>query len=344
MNGLARHVCSAFPETRAIHALNPLGNHGGFSGAFLWRVETAFGPLCLKAWPWQRGADSVQIVHSLMRQARRAGLSFVPVLSAASTGATWVEAGGRCWELATWLPGGPELGVEPSPSRLRAAMIALAQIHQAWRPGQPIHAVPAALHKRIEPLGAWEQGDLPIGKPIAEPVAQVAQALAQVTRGREQLRRWITPARQAIETWLGRLFLVQPCLCDIWHAHVLFEGDRVTGIVDYGGVMSGETVACDLARLLGSTVGDDERAWQLALDAYAEVRPLSSEERELARVLDWTGVVVAAGTLLGWLCSDRLRAEHVAAAIKRLEKLVGRMEGWEHRLEPQVWPWSAICG
>ena len=31
--------------------LTSLGNHGGFSGARLWRLDTAGGSYCLKAWP-----------------------------------------------------------------------------------------------------------------------------------------------------------------------------------------------------------------------------------------------------------------------------------------------------
>ncbi len=49
---------------------------------------------------------------------------------------------------------------------------------------------------------------------------------------------------------------IQPCIGDIWHDHILFLGDGVSGLVDFGG-MRADTVAGDIARLLGSLVADD---------------------------------------------------------------------------------------
>src|SRR5207237_4695271 len=80
---------------------------------------------------------------------------------------------------------------------------------------------------------------------------------------------------------------VQPCLCDVWHDHVLFTGDDVTGLIDYGAVKE-DNVAADLARLLGSLVGDDRALYEMGLDAYAAVRPLAEQERQLVPLLDRT--------------------------------------------------------
>lgn len=46
-------------------------------------------------------------------------------------------------------------------------------------------------------------------------------------------------------------FRLQPCIRDIWHDHVLFDGDRVTGLIDFG-AMQIDTPATDIARLVGS--------------------------------------------------------------------------------------------
>ena len=65
---------------------------------------------------------------------------------------------------------------------------------------------------------------------------------------------------------------VQPCLRDVWHDHVLFVDDAVSGIVDPAAART-DTVAADISRLVGSLVGDDPRGWTVALAAYQSVRP-----------------------------------------------------------------------
>ena len=67
---------------------------------------------------------------------------------------------------------------------------------------------------------------------------------------------------------------LQPCLRDIWHDHVLFTGDKVTGMIDFGAVDI-DTPATDIARLVGSLVGDDAAGWQSGIAAYSDVRPLT---------------------------------------------------------------------
>src|SRR5258708_31355678 len=61
---------------------------------------------------------------------------------------------------------------------------------------------------------------------------------------REQAMKQLTP-------WLNRKVLLHYCLGDVWSAHVLFTGDEVMGLIDYGG-MPLDHPAQDLARLFGS--------------------------------------------------------------------------------------------
>ena len=67
-------------------------------------------------------------------------------------------------------------------------------------------------------------------------------------------------------------------IADIWHDHVLFQDDEVSGLVDFGAVRT-DAVSLDLARLLGSLIEDEPRRWSEALDAYQQDRPLSPGER-----------------------------------------------------------------
>jgi Ser/Thr protein kinase RdoA (MazF antagonist) len=117
-------------------------------------------------------------------------------------------------------------------------------------------------------------------------------------------------------------------LGDVHHDHVLFVGDDVTGVVDFGAV-DFDAPAGDVARLLGSLVGDDRERRRVALAAYESVRPMRELEREAVAFFDTSGSVVSAAHWLEWLWPrDPKQAPAIAdrtAALDRLARLVERL-------------------
>jgi homoserine kinase type II len=305
-------------------AAHALGNHGGFSGARLWRVEVGTASFCLRAWPpGDPTPERLHWLHDLMAAARGASLAFVPHVVPVG-GATFVSHAGRLWELSTWLPGRADFHQNPAPPRLRAACVALARLHLAWADLFPAEGPCGALDRRRRRAEEWlalvGSGWRP--RPdAADPVRPSAERAFRV------LSDWAGRVGGLLEPLAGRRLALHPCLCDIWHDHVLFEGDVVSGIVDYGSIKV-EHPAADLARLLGSLAGDDAAAWTEGLDAYAALRPLAAEERALAVVLDRTGVIVAAGIWLTWLYRDGRAFDDRQLVADRLAELVRRMESW----------------
>jgi Ser/Thr protein kinase RdoA (MazF antagonist) len=306
--------------------LVPLGNRGGFSGARLWRGDTVAGPFCLRAWPPAETLSRVQGRHRLMALARAAGLSFIPTVFPAADGATAVGAAGRLWEMTEWLPGVADFAERPSRPRLAAACTSLARLHRAWEAAGETAGPCPAVRRRLDLLREWldlvRAGWQPFASPAAGgPVREVAE------------RAWrLLPAQLAglpdlLEPWLAGTRPLQPCLCDVWHDHLLFEGDRLTGIVDYGAVKM-DHVAVDLARLLGSLVGDDADGWDVGIAAYRAVRPLAADEEELARVLDRAGTLLGAANWLRRLYRECEDFEDLAAVAGRLRTLVERIERW----------------
>jgi Ser/Thr protein kinase RdoA (MazF antagonist) len=118
---------------------------------------------------------------------------------------------------------------------------------------------------------------------------------------------------------------VQPCLRDVWHDHLLFVDERLTGLVDYGAVRE-DHVATDLARMLGSLVGDDQVGWQQGLRAYRRVRALSDHEEQLTHVLDRTGTVLGLVNWLRWLYHENRTYQDLPAVTRRMETLLNRLE------------------
>ena len=62
--------------------------------------------------------------------------------------------------------------------------------------------------------------------------------------------------------------------------------------------------------------------------AYREVRPLDEAEATLARVLDWTGVVLGAANWLHRLYVENRQYEDRERVARRMEDLMQRMENY----------------
>lgn len=132
----------------------------------------------------------------------------------------------------------------------------------------------------------------------------------------------------SVEEWLGGAddpVSIRLCLRDVHREHILFTGDVVTGVVDFGSCGL-DTPACDLARLLGSLVPEDAPAWQRAFGWYRQVAPLSDAEADLALRLDRTGAMIGAMHWLEWLMHERRRFSNPQAAYHQWRGLVERIE------------------
>jgi homoserine kinase type II len=321
----AEVVRSRFPFVVGRTPLVPLGNRGGFSGARLWRVDSPAGRFCLRAWPPHETLDGIQYRHRLMRCARHQGLPFVPAVFDGNDGTSAVCEAGRWWELTEWLEGRADLIQHPTAGRLEAAATALARLHRAWEPFAEAPAPCPAVHRRLAFLRDW-QGLLGSGW---RPEAHAADPLRPlVERAWPLLLHRLKEVPQRLEAWTSTNRPVQPCLCDVWHDHLLFEGDRLTGLVDYGAVKP-DHVSVDLARMLGSLVGDDPAGWAVGLQAYRRVRPLTADEEGLARVLDRTGTLLGIANWLRWLYHDGRDMEDLSAVRGHLERLLCRVEAWD---------------
>ncbi|MCE9530003.1 MAG: phosphotransferase [Planctomycetes bacterium] len=320
---IARSVLEFYPPEAAESSWAALGNAGGFSGARLWRGETADGrQLCLRAWPFARmKEDRLNRIH---RAIAACHLPFVPELIETTEGNTWLHAKDVFWEMTTWLPGQADFHKEPSDARLFAAMRAVAAIHRRWTLREPLVAPCPAVRRILRALREWrnllQSGWRPdFDLPLTPEIHQCAR------RAWDAVFANIFGTEFALHDWEKRPLPVQVCLCDVWHDHILFEGENVTGVIDYGGVKP-DCVAVDLARLLGSLLPDQPERMQNALDVYTAVNPLPSEILKLVPVLDRCGSVVGLTNWLRWLYLDRKAYEDLPRVAERLEMLLQRVE------------------
>lgn len=250
----------------------------GFSGARVWRgTEPGAPPVALKQWPEGATAERVGRVHGWL--ARAAHLAFVPKVLAAAF------VSGRAFELCEWMPGAPVLA--PSDAQLATACAALAELHAAWEGERTFGPCPAVL-RRLRALRA----PLPVARD---------ELLA---RAREVVAARVPALLRELEPWERHPVPLQPCVRDPRAADVLFDGDRVTGIVDFGSA-DVDSPAADLARYL------------------ADAGRADFARSELVGALARTG---AACSLLGWLARARSVSGREAARVRALLATVTRSE------------------
>ena len=326
MNSLLASILQEFGIASDGAQAKDLAGAGGFSGAQLWRIRRGELDLCLRQWPAEQDTERLRFIHAVICHAARK-VKFLPVPHLTPRGESFVEQQGKLWELSPWLPGEANHAGPMSSPRLGAALMALAQFHQATADfsaniltPQPSPGLQARL-TQIEQLLAGGANKLQAAIPACSwaEFRLRAQWLLQLFMSQApEIRRQLQVGAQLPVK-------LQPCLRDVWSEHVLLSGETVTGLVDFGALRM-ETVAGDVARLLGSYVADDRSAWQPGLKAYSNVRTLDPVEAGLVEVFDSSQVLLSGMNWLDWvLLQQREFADH-DAILRRLDATIARLE------------------
>ncbi len=322
-----QRIVRLWPDDCQPQAAEHLQPADSFSGAALWRLSTPRGELCLRRWPADHPSpERLQFVQAVLWHVDQEGFSRVPLPLETNHHHGFIRHAGHLWELTPWLPGDADYRRHPNTARLENAMQALAQFHQAARtfplaetgpigsPGMADRALrlQGLLNGRLRHLRrAVLEGDWPElaarGHRLVELAAVVGPKLLPL-----------------LEQAGGLDVALEPCIRDVWHANVLFVGDEVSGIVDFG-AMRAENVAADVARLLGSLAIDVRADWQRGLAAYESVRRLSNDERMLVTAFDRSTVLMGGLQWLEWIYLEDRQFAHRDAVLRRVDEFVTRL-------------------
>lgn len=307
----------------------------GFSGAVIVRVHCPAGEFCLRGWPpAQLARRRILGLHRLLAEIARHGVNQLPVPVPSLDRNTLVAVNKRLWQLEPWMPGEADFWKNPSDSRLRAAMVCLASWHQAAAQFEPREEESAwfdsasgqpspAVTERLEHIRRWNHSRLEQVRRYlqrSEP-CEFRETAQRILRLFERVSPSVTHQLQTAHQLRYRL---QPCLRDVWHDHLLFTGDEVTGLIDASACRT-ENVVTDLARLLGSLVEDDRRQWDVALDEYQKQRPLTLDELALLQVLDRSGVLLSGMTWLDRKYLQRAEFQQPERVLDRLRAILVRL-------------------
>lgn len=285
--------------------MQSLGLQSGFSGAVVWRIAIAGRDLCLRRWPQVHPTiDGLQAIHGLLQHVDQAGFRLSPVPLPTRAGDTIFVNEDHLWELTPWMPGEASSREEPNEVKLASAMASLADFHLAAGSfrfsGRGASQGPSpGLQQRLEILQSLQQGELErlwkaTGAAQPNDLRELALELL------EGIARPLAEVSKQLEKIVAVPLPLQWCLRDVRHEHLLFTGDRVTGLIDFGAAAV-DSVAGDIARLLGSMANDGTDFWRMGLDEYAKHRPLSIDERRAVASFDAAGALCSAANWVRWL-------------------------------------------
>lgn len=309
---------------------------GGFSGAGVWRIKTMTGSVALRRWP-QPGLSQERLegLHAFLRWLPTQEFPLIPVPLKNRLGETLFRVSSGLWQVEPWREGEADFHQNPSVGRLKSIMSSLARFHLiAGR-----YSAPAASREWFQSKsadqapGVIERGAI-LSTWTSEKWEQVRLGLSQMRGtmfaawGEAVLpRAWpvIGTLREELRSAKSFRVPLVPCLRDLWHDHLLFTGETLTGIIDPGACRV-ECVASDLTRLLGSLFGDDKQQWSVALDEYSRLRRLTPEEENLLLIYDRSQVLVSCLTWLEWICLEGRPVPSGAGFERRLEGLLQRLE------------------
>ena len=301
-----------------------LGNAGGLSGARYWTYDCAFGRLALKAWPID-GPDRsrLQRIHAEIAKAKT--LAFVPTLLPDHNARTFQESFGFLWEIMPWLPGKADRGRPPTLVHIRAGFAASAALHRTWGAESQSGRSPGLI-RRLEEIQTWVSRDFTLLEDSLNGAADSVQ--------KTLARRWLELSRPAARVIEGEVRAglkfetrLQTCLRDLRGDHLLFDGDRLSGLVDFG-ALDLDVVSTDLARLLEDWIGEDRAARAEALASYTGVRPLSIAETKLIDAFEHSSALLIGGHWARRRFVENRAFEDPAAVARGLERGIDRLARW----------------
>lgn len=309
------------PDLQPSGPIEALGGAGGTSGSAFWRFATPSGPFALRAWP-VNGPDPIRLtqIHRWMCECSDSGI--LPIPERTIDGRSFLSHGGRFWELSRWLPGSPSPLSPIRPEHVRQAFGAIAQLHRRLEHSGVIGPSPglrrrtdeieeflARMHQEYEHAIRFHAADLERGLAL--------QWLMLARREAPSIRRELVRV-------VGLATPIQPCFRDLRHPHFLFQGDDLTGLVDFG-AMGVDSVAGDLARLAGDWFANDRLARAGALLAYEAVRPLSATEHFFIHAFERANSLLIGAQWVRWRFIDGRIFESSTAASEGLRKSLRQM-------------------
>ena len=323
---------------------------GGFSGARVWKVQCREGlqyAIRLTDCTEVAEIDRRNELCEWMAAAFAGGLTCVPApLKPIAGGLIGACGSFQCrgyllqdaaglWQMEPWMPG-ESLRGSPTATQLSEALGVLSRIHLSGRVLAVSSSSPVSLRVHVAASPGINRR-LKIVLELLSGFLDRLQAMAIA----DSDRRFGRAAKRACDVLCSSLqrlhaMLVaesdvsvplQPLLRDIWRPHVLYSGDRVTGVIDWNAAAT-DHVSMDATRLLRSWYRTDHECLRLAYYQFCDDRRMTHHERSLLRALDAANVLLSPVTWMRRRYTGVLAGSVDESVCSRFEELVTTAESF----------------
>jgi len=365
---MAQEILKSFNQFRDIRSesLEYLGNNGGYSGARLWRFTSQDQRYLARRFA-KPASDRKKRIYWIQRTIHTAygnGCDFLAPTIVNESGNSLIDDGDFLWQIEKWLPGSATFWSEPNISKLKNAARAIARFHslqfliakqQHSRPtidllassfdslgnsntAQSIYGEPQSIDDRIGLCHRHSKVDLKtIFKEMESQPSSIKSLLQQeAIEIHQRFNRNVISIVRELEQVKKKLRCSNPyefatasvCFRDVWHDHLLFDGNRLTGIVDYD-AMRWDWVVNDIARLLASLFGSrfDQAPedWEKFLKEYVGIFPLTQFDMEMLGVIDRANSILAPMNWVTWIYCENRDFGESSKIRQRIGRLIVRM-------------------
>jgi Ser/Thr protein kinase RdoA (MazF antagonist) len=273
------------------------------------KISSPAGTGRVRRWPAGVLATDIAFSHEVMATARDTGLIPVPRLVSppSASNESSLRIGSRRFDAQEWMLGAPpprseaawpnpedriDIPVVLAPAAFSAVIATTARLHDVTTTIAARQGIPTAPMSMLP--GAVRQAH---GRHLA--------ALRARARREPAIQRWLATGERLMAA-AEPIVLATPeelglpasvLHLGLWPAHVLLEGNALTGLLGWGRVAAGSPLL-DIAQATLRLQGWSDEVVELALGAYAEARPLSPEERRLLPAVAALDAVATTGRLL----------------------------------------------
>lgn len=290
-----RNVLSAYSEEYRAEDILPLDLLPTLSACHYWKVETTENIYCLRRWP--RGIPErgqLEFQQAVLWHVVYEGVDFVPLPIETGDYKGFIPFDGAFWELMPWIGSPSPKPFEAEFIQVASAMMSLAQFHQAVS-SFPLPDFPVSVSLKIrDQLTQWERWDAGRFSKLHQALQKTCNRTDRLNRRRlaESGLRFLEFARSQVDRTRFSLARsarfsvpIQAIIGNCCERHLRFDQEGLCGMIDFKEITV-DSVAWDVASLLRSLAGNDGRLWNLGLNAFQNIRPLSEVELFLVDSFD----------------------------------------------------------